>query len=68
MLTKLAEHLLPDGVFALGSNNPEDTAFTEVLAAAFGEARAEAVVFDNPIQGRETRQCVYRARKTGDVA
>jgi spermidine synthase len=67
-LKKLAEHLMPNGVFALWSNNSEDTAFTEVLVGAFGEARAEAVVFDNPIQGREARQCVYLARKTGDIA
>jgi spermidine synthase len=67
-LETLAEHLLPNGVFALWSNNPEDSAFTEVLAGAFGEAHAEAVVFENPIQGREARQCVYLARKTGGVA
>ncbi|MCX2720963.1 spermidine synthase [Roseibium salinum] len=63
----LAEHLLPGGVFALWSNNPEDPAFTDVLAEAFGEARGEAVVFDNPIQGREAQQCVYLARKAGSV-
>jgi spermidine synthase len=67
-LKTLAEHLLPNGVFALWSNNPEDSAFTEGLAAAFGKAHAEAVVFENPIQGREARQCVYLARKTGGVA
>jgi spermidine synthase len=67
-LKTLAEHLLPNGVFALWSNNPEDSAFTKGLAAAFGKAHAEAVVFENPIQGREARQCVYLAHKTGGVA
>ena len=67
-LRTLAEHLVPNGVFALWSNNPEDSAFTELLAAAFDEAYAEAVVFENPIQGREARQCVYLARKTRGVA
>ncbi|PRD42630.1 spermidine synthase [Phyllobacterium phragmitis] len=64
-LKKLGEQLRPGGVFALWSNNQEDAAFTAVLEAAFGEARAEAVVFENPLQGREARQCVYLARKTG---
>ncbi|PRD43739.1 spermidine synthase [Phyllobacterium phragmitis] len=64
-LKKLSEHLLAGGVFALWSNNQEDAAFTAVLGAAFGEARAEAVVFDNPLQGREARQCIYLARKAG---
>ena len=67
-LRTLSEHLLPGGAFALWSNNPEDTAFTGLLAAAFGDAHAEAVVFDNPIQRREARQCVYLARKTGAAA
>ena len=47
------------------SNNPEDAGFTEVLRAAFGTARAEPVVFDNPLQGRDAHQCVYIARKPG---
>ncbi|MDZ5698510.1 spermidine synthase [Chelativorans sp. M5D2P16] len=62
-LKKLSEHLVPGGVFALWSNEPEDPAFTEVLTAAFGKARAEPVVFYNPIQDREARQAVYLAWK-----
>ena len=61
-LRTLARHLTPDGIFALWSNNREDAGFTARLAAVFGEARAEAVVFDNPIQGRQAHQCVYLAR------
>ena len=63
-LSRLARHLMPDGIFALWSNNGEDPGFTEVLAKVFGEARGEDVVFDNPIQNRQARQCVYVARKT----
>lgn len=62
-LRALALHLRPAGVFAMWSNNPEDEAFTATLRAAFGEARAEPVVFDNPLQDREARQCVYIARR-----
>ncbi|WP_202911258.1 spermidine synthase [Ancylobacter sp. TS-1] len=61
-LTTLARHLRPQGVFALWSNNREDPAFMELLRATFGVARAEPVVFDNPLQGREAHQCVYIAR------
>lgn len=64
-LQKLAAHLLPGGIFALWSNDPGDAAFTAILQAVFGEARAEPVTFDNPLQGRLARQCVYLARKGG---
>jgi len=67
-LRKLADQLRPDGVFALWSNNREDAAFTELLRAAFGVGRAEAVVFDNPLQRREAHQCVYIARKMGGTS
>ncbi|MBM0202955.1 spermidine synthase [Micromonospora sp. STR1s_5] len=60
----LSEHLLPSGVFALWSNDPEDPEFTDLLRAAFGNARAEPVVFDNPLQGRPVEQCVYVARRS----
>ena len=63
-LRTLSAHLVPGGVFALWSNNPEDTAFTDLLVAAFGQASAEAVTFPNPIQGGEATQCVYLARKS----
>lgn len=64
-LEQLAQHLRPRGVFAMWSNNPEDPAFTEVVRAAFGAARAEPVVFDNPLQNRQAHQCVYLGRKLG---
>lgn len=67
-LRNLAQHLRPGGVFAMWSNNPEDAGFTEVLRAAFGTGRAEPVVFDNPLQGRDAHQCVYIAHKPDDAA
>lgn len=62
-LRKLAEHLKPGAVFALWSNEPEDPAFTEVLASVFAQARGEAVNFPNPLQNREATQTVYLAWK-----
>ena len=67
-LKKAAAHLRPRGVFALWSNDPEDAEFTAVLRAAFGAARAEPVVFHNPLQDRDTIQCVYVARKIAEMA
>jgi spermidine synthase len=62
-LKKLARHLRPRGVFAMWSNNREDPEFTKLLRVCFGDGRAEPVVFDNPLQGRDAHQCVYIARK-----
>ena len=61
-LRTLSKHLVPGGVFALWSNDPEDVAFTEDLRAAFGSGRAEPVIFSNPLQGRDAHQCVYIAK------
>lgn len=60
-LRALAAHLRPGGVFGLWSNEPPDDAFTARMAAVFAEARAEPVVFHNPLQDREFTQTVYLA-------
>lgn len=65
-LKKLATHLHPNGIFALWSNDPEDVEFTKRLQTVFGVARAEPIVFHNPIQDREAIQCVYIAQRIGD--
>jgi spermidine synthase len=64
-LTKLAQHLLPGGVFALWSNDPPDDAFTQTLAAAFATARAERVSFETPLLAADTVQTIYLARRDG---
>ncbi|MEX2454808.1 MAG: spermidine synthase, partial [Rhodospirillaceae bacterium] len=51
-LRRLAGHLHPGGVFGLWSNDGPAPAFTERLAAVFGEAWAEPVTFHNPLQDR----------------
>ncbi len=60
-LAKLAGHLKPGGVFGLWSNDRPDDRFTDRLAGVFGDARAEAVTFHNPMQEREATQTVYIA-------
>jgi spermidine synthase len=61
-LRRLAAWLRPGGVFGLWSNALPDAAFTARLADCFAQARAEAVTFHNPLQGRPFTQTVYLAR------
>ena len=61
-LRRLAEHLHPDGVFALWSNDPPDQEFIGELAEVFAVADSEVVRFHNPLQGREATNTVYLAR------
>jgi spermidine synthase len=61
-LKRLAAHLLPGGVFGLWSNEVLDEAFTQRLTAVFAQARAERVMFHNPLQNREFTQTIYLAR------
>ncbi len=60
-LRKLTRHLHPGGVFGLWSNDKPDPAFTARLAGVFATARAEPVVFHNPLQNRDFTQTVYLA-------
>lgn len=59
---RLADHLLPSGVFALWSNDPPDDAYEEVLSGTFSDVRHEVVRFPNPLQGREATNTVYVAQ------
>ena len=61
-LRSLAAHLHPGGVFGLWSNDRPDDAFTRRLADVFDNARAESVVFYNPLQNEDFTQTVYLAR------
>jgi hypothetical protein len=62
-LRVLAEHLHPDGVFALWSNDPPDEQFGSVLAEVFAESQAHVVDFANPLQGGTATNTVYVAKK-----
>jgi spermidine synthase len=61
-LRRLADHLHPDGVFALWSNDPPDEDFSAALAKVFATSQAHVVSFPNPLQGRESSNTVYVAR------
>lgn len=67
-LGKLATNIKPGGVFALWSNDKPDPDFTAVLQRAFATARAEPVVFFNPLQQCDFTQTVYVARKGTEKA
>ncbi|MEU9238277.1 spermidine synthase [Streptomyces sp. NPDC048385] len=62
-LRALADHLQPDGVFALWSNDPPDEQFTSALADVFAAPEAHVVDFDNPLQEGSATNTVYVARK-----
>lgn len=70
-LRALSEHLRPDGVFALWSNDPPDKQFTAVLTEVFPQSAAHVVTFDNPLQGGTSTNTVYVSRHAatdaGDV-
>lgn len=67
-LRRLAGRLHPGGVFGLWSNEPPDPAFTRRLAEVFVEARAEPVIFHNPLQDRPFTQTVYLGRTGAEAA
>ncbi|MGN9778253.1 spermidine synthase [Micromonospora sp. H33] len=60
-LRRLAASLRPDGVFSLWSDDPPDTAFTEVLARVFAAVESHVVRFPNPLTGGESANTVYVA-------
>jgi hypothetical protein len=62
-LARLAAQIRPGGVFAMWSNEPPDTAFQALLAAAFADQEARIIEFDNPLQGRVAAATVYLAAK-----
>ena len=61
-LRALKRHLKPGGIFGLWSNEAADARFLNRLGAAFAEAWAEPVTFDNPLTGKPFTQTVYLAR------
>ncbi|MCM0677348.1 spermidine synthase [Micromonospora phytophila] len=62
-LRRLADHLHPDGVFALWSDDPPDADFERVLAEVFRTAQAHVVAFPNPFTGGESANTVYVAQR-----
>ena len=62
-LAALRQHLEPDGVFALWSDDPPEDEFLAVLSHVFSSARAEPVTFPNPLTRGESSNTVYIARR-----
>lgn len=58
-----ARMLMPGGVFGLWSDEPPDTEFVAVMRAAFAEAEAHVVTFDNPLTGGTSTATIYVARR-----
>jgi spermidine synthase len=62
-LTTFAEHLKPEGVFAMWADGPPDDEFTSKLGEAFDKPRAHLVKFPNPLLDKESCGTVYVAHK-----
>ena len=63
----LANRLHPGGVFSLWSNDPPDDEYLDVLAGSFIDVRAEVISFHNPLQGRDSTNTVYLARRPAEA-
>ncbi len=62
-LSRLADKLLPGGLFGLWSNDPPDDKFSALLNQVFISSTAHVVSFPNPYQGGESSCTVYIAHK-----
>lgn len=62
-LRKLAEQLLPGGIFALWSDDAPDEVFLSHLGEAFAKPEAHVVSFFNPLLERDSCSTVYVARR-----
>ena len=65
-LARLSEHLTEGGVFGLWSNDPPDTAFTDLLASLYDDVKAHVVSFENSNRDGDAACTVYVARKRSD--
>ncbi len=61
-LGRVADRLLPGGVFALWSDAPPDEGFLAVLASAFPTTSAHVVPFANHLTGGTSTNTVYLGR------
>ncbi len=64
-LRRLAERIVPGGVFALWSDDPPDPDFEATLAEVFLRPETHVVRFANPLTGGESASTVYVARVAG---
>ena len=66
-LNELAQHLRPDGVFALWADGTPEESFTHRLGHVFASAEAHTIEFENPITGGTSKGAVYVARTKQSV-
>ena len=62
-MKKILDNLKENGLFTLWSNNLPDPNFIDLLKNAFISARAEKIVFYNPILEEDCTQTIYIAKK-----
>ena len=58
-LSRMAEQLKSNGVFAMWSQNPPEDNFIELLKTVFASVDSHLVTFDNPFQGGQSTNSVY---------
>jgi spermidine synthase len=58
-LSRMAEQLKPNGVFAMWSQNPPEDSFVALLKTVFENVDSHLVSFYNPFQGKESTNSVY---------
>uniref|UniRef100_A6VWH2 Spermidine synthase n=1 Tax=Marinomonas sp. (strain MWYL1) TaxID=400668 RepID=A6VWH2_MARMS len=58
-LSRMAEQLRSNGVFAMWSQNPPEDNFIELLKTVFASVDSHLVTFDNPFQGGQSTNSVY---------
>ena len=61
-LARLHAHLLPDGVFAMWSNDPPDDEFIAELKTTFVAVKAGIVEFPNPYTAKTSTNTIYVAK------
>jgi spermidine synthase len=62
-LRAMTRHLVPDGVFALWSDDPPHAGFEALLGEVFARVTAHVVPFPNPYTGGESACTVYVAQR-----
>ncbi len=61
-LRRLAERIVPGGIFALWSDDPPDPVFEATLSEVFIDPATHVVSFANPLTGGESASTVYVAQ------
>jgi hypothetical protein len=62
-LSRLKFSIKPNGIFALWSNDPPESAFIDILSSVFTDVRGHSVQFDNPLQQSTSTCGIYVARR-----